>query len=93
MGRQATYLAVRAEAACGLLHQARPERVYTPTAGASNVALKPDDHKDLPFDGGSEPVPQVREPVPGPGRSAMQYVVIGVCVLIALATVLMLFAW
>jgi hypothetical protein len=62
-------------------------------ANGSRGGLTPDDHKDLPFEGGSEPVPQVKEPVPGPGRSAMQYVVIGVCVLIALFTVLMLFAW
>jgi hypothetical protein len=56
-------------------------------------AMSPDDHKDLPFEGGSEPVPQVKESVPGPGRSAMQYVVIGVCVLIALFSLLWVFGF
>lgn len=55
--------------------------------------MRPDDHKDLPFEGGSEPVPQVKESVPGPGRGAMQYVVIGVCVLIALFSLLWVFGF
>lgn len=55
--------------------------------------MQPDDHKDLPFEGGSEPVPQVKEPVPSPGLSAMHWVVIGVCALIAVFAVLMVFAF
>ena len=62
-------------------------------AYGSKGGLQPDDHKDLPFEGGSEPVPHVKEPVPGPGRSAMHYVVIGVCVLIALFSLLWIFGW
>lgn len=57
------------------------------------MAIQPDDHKDLPFEGGSEPVPQVKEPVPGPGRSAAQYVVIGLCVVIALFSLLWVVGW
>lgn len=52
--------------------------------------MRPDDHKDLPFDGGSEPVPQVKESVPGPGRGVMQYVVIGVCLLVGVFSVIWL---
>lgn len=56
-------------------------------------SLPPDDHKDLPFDGGSEPVPHVSEPVPGPGRSAAQWIIIGLCVLIALLSVMWIFGF
>ena len=55
--------------------------------------MKPDDHKDLPFEGGSEPVPQVKEPVPSPGLSAVHWIVIGACAVIALGSVLMFFAF
>jgi hypothetical protein len=55
--------------------------------------MTPDDHKDLPFEGGSEPVPQVKETVPGPGRSAMQYVVIGVCALVVIFSLIWVVGW
>lgn len=41
--------------------------------------------EDLPFQGGSQPVPENPPEVPGPGRSAMQYVVIAIAVLVVLA--------
>jgi hypothetical protein len=55
--------------------------------------LPPDDHPDLPFEGGSEPVPHVKEPVPGPGTTTMHWLVIAVCVLVALFAVMWLFGW
>lgn|GEM_PF-4740720 len=51
-------------------------------AKGSRDFLPPDDHKDLPFEGGSEPVPQVKEEVPGPGWGAMHWAVIAVCALV-----------
>jgi hypothetical protein len=57
------------------------------------VAIQPDDHKDLPFEGGSEPVPHVKEPVPGPGWNAMHWVVIGVCVVIAALSLVWVVGW
>lgn len=55
--------------------------------------LPPDDHKDLPFEGGSEPVPHVSEPVPGPGTSLAHWLVIALCALIAVFAVVWLFAF
>lgn len=56
----------------------------------SRDGLPPDDHKDLPFEGGSEPVPHVRESVPGPGLTTAHWLVIVLCVLIALFSLLWL---
>jgi hypothetical protein len=53
--------------------------------------LPPDDHPDLPMEGGSEPVPHVREGVPGPGASTMQWLVIALCVLVAVFSVMWIF--
>lgn len=47
--------------------------------------------EDLPFQGGSQPVPEHRPEVPGPGRSAMQYVVIAIAVLVILASFVFFF--
>jgi hypothetical protein len=44
-----------------------------------------EDRKEPPFDGGSQPVPHQKDPVPGPGRSAAQWVTILLCVLVIAA--------
>ena len=59
----------------------------------SRGLLPPDYHKDLPFEGGSEPVPQVKDPVPGPAVGAMHWTVILICALIVLFTVVWVFAF
>jgi hypothetical protein len=43
-----------------------------------------------PFEGGSQPVPESQPEMPGPGRSAMQTVVIVVAVLVVLAALVWL---
>ena len=53
--------------------------------------IPPDDHPDLPFEGGSEPVPHVRDPVPGPGLALAHWLVIALCLLVALFSVIWLF--
>ena len=47
--------------------------------------------RDPPFEGGSQPVPQVPDPVPGPGRSFGQVVVIVIAVLVVAAAVVWFF--
>lgn len=59
----------------------------------SRGILPPDDHKDLPFEGGSEPVPHVRDPVPGPGMSLAHWTVIALCALIAVFSVIWIFGF
>ncbi len=46
-----------------------------------------EDRKEPPFDGGSQPVPHQKDPVPGPGRSAGQIVTM-VLAVVVLAAVL-----
>ena len=46
-----------------------------------------EDRKEPPFDGGSQPVPHQKDPVPGPGRSAAQVITIALCVLVLVAVV------
>lgn len=41
-----------------------------------------EDRKEPPFDGGSQPVPHQKDPVPGPGRTAGQVVTLVVAVLL-----------
>lgn len=43
-----------------------------------------EDRKEPPFDGGSQPVPHQKDPVPGPGRSAAQVVTLVVAALVVL---------
>jgi hypothetical protein len=50
-----------------------------------------EDRKEPPFDGGSQPVPHQKEPVPGPGRSAAQVVTLGLCLLVVAAIVVYIF--
>lgn len=45
------------------------------------------DDREPRYQGGSQPVPEHRSEVPGPGRGAMQTVVIVVAVLVLLAVV------
>ena len=59
----------------------------------SRGPLPPDDHPDLPMEGGSEPIPHVREGVPGPGVSLMHWMVIALCVLIVFFTVIWIFGF
>ena len=47
-----------------------------------------EDRKEPPFDGGSQPVPHQKDAVPGPGRTAGQWVTMIVGVLLAAAIVL-----
>jgi hypothetical protein len=46
-----------------------------------------EDRKEPPFDGGSQPVPHQKDPVPGPGRTAGQVatLIIGVLLVAAIA--------
>jgi hypothetical protein len=55
--------------------------------------LPPDDHPDLPFEGGSEPVPQLRETVPGPGLNLVHWLVIAVCLALAIFSVIWIFGF
>ncbi|HEX2209258.1 MAG TPA: hypothetical protein VHG93_16395 [Longimicrobium sp.] len=41
-----------------------------------------EDRKEPPFEGGSQPVPHQKEPVPGPGRGAARWLTIGLSVLV-----------
>lgn len=50
-----------------------------------------EDRKEPPFDGGSQPVPHQKDPVPGPGRSAAQWVTIILCVLVIAAILVYIF--
>lgn len=50
-----------------------------------------EDRKEPQFDGGSQPVPHQKDPVPGPGRSAAQWVTITLCVLVIAAVLVYIF--
>ena len=62
--------------------------VRRPIAEETNVA---EDRKEPPFDGGSQPVPHQTDPVPGPGRSAAQWITILLCVLVVAAVLVYVF--
>jgi hypothetical protein len=47
-----------------------------------------DRNEEPPFEGGSQPVPESRPEMPGPGRSTLQVVVIGIGVLVVLLALL-----
>ena len=50
-----------------------------------------EDRKEPPFEGGSQPVPHQKDPVPGPGRSAAQWLTIILCVLVIAAIAVYIF--
>lgn len=50
-----------------------------------------EDRKEPPFDGGSQPVPHQKDPVPGPGRTAGQVVTLVITVLIVAALAVYIF--
>jgi hypothetical protein len=51
-----------------------------------------DNRREEPaFEGGSQPVPESAPEMPGPGRSAMQIVVIVIAVLVVLAALVWIF--
>lgn len=50
-----------------------------------------EDRKEPPFDGGSQPVPYQKDPVPGPGRTAGQVAVLIITVLIIAALAVYIF--
>lgn len=50
-----------------------------------------EDRKEPPFDGGSQPVPHQKDPVPGPGRSVAQWVTILLSVLVVAAILVYIF--
>jgi hypothetical protein len=50
-----------------------------------------EDRKEPPFDGGAQPVPHQTDPVPGPGRSAAQWITILLCVLVVAAVLVYIF--
>ena len=50
-----------------------------------------EDRKEPPFEGGSQPVPHQKEPVPGPGRTLAQVVTLLISVLVAAAVAVYLF--
>lgn len=50
-----------------------------------------EDRKEPPFEGGAQPVPHQKEPVPGPGRSAAQWITIGLSVLVIAAMLVYIF--
>ncbi|HEX2094977.1 MAG TPA: hypothetical protein VHG28_21430 [Longimicrobiaceae bacterium] len=47
--------------------------------------------RDPPFEEGSQPVSQAPDPVPGPGRSVGQIIVIAISVLAVLAAIVWFF--
>lgn len=67
---------------------ADPMDVRRPIRRGKTVA---EDRKEPPFDGGSQPVPHQKDPVPGPGRSAAQWVTIILCVLVIAAILVYIF--
>lgn len=50
-----------------------------------------EDRKEPPFEDGSQPVPHQKEPVPGPGRSAAQWITILLGVLVVAAAAVYIF--
>lgn len=50
-----------------------------------------EDRKEPPFEDGSQPVPHQKEPVPGPGRSAAQWITIVLGVLVVAAALVYIF--
>lgn len=50
-----------------------------------------EDRKEPPFDGGSQPVPHQKEPLPGPGRTAAQVATLILAVLIVAALAVYIF--
>ena len=50
-----------------------------------------EDRKEPPFEGGSQPVPHQKEPVPGPGRSAAQWITIVLSALVIAAMLVYIF--
>ena len=50
-----------------------------------------EDRKEPPFEGGSQPVPHQKDPLPGPGRSAAQVATIVLCLLVVAAILVYLF--
>ncbi|HEX8391877.1 MULTISPECIES: hypothetical protein [Longimicrobium] len=51
-----------------------------------------EDRKEPPFEGGSQPVPHQKDPVPGPGRSVAQVVTLILCVLVVAAAAVWIFS-
>lgn len=50
-----------------------------------------EDRKEPPFEGGSQPVPHQKDPVPGPGRTAGQVITLVVGVLLVAAIAVYIF--
>jgi hypothetical protein len=50
-----------------------------------------EDRKEPPFDGGSQPVPHQKDPVPGPGRTAGQVATLVIAVLLIAAIAVYIF--
>lgn len=50
-----------------------------------------EDRKERPFEGGSQPVPHQKDPVPGPGRTAGQVATLLITVLIVAALAVYIF--
>ena len=50
-----------------------------------------EDRKEPPFQDGSQPVPHQKDPVPGPGRSAAQWITIVLSLLVVAAILVYLF--
>lgn len=50
-----------------------------------------EDRKEPPFDGGAQPVPHQKDPVPGPGRTAGQVVTLIAAVLLVAAIAVYVF--
>jgi hypothetical protein len=63
----------------------------TSAAPIAEEAAVAEDRKEPPFDGGSQPVPHQTDPVPGPGRSAAQWITILLCVLVVAAVLVYIF--
>ena len=50
-----------------------------------------EDRREPPFEGGSQPVPHQKDPVPGPGRSAAQWITFVLSLLVVAAILVYLF--
>jgi hypothetical protein len=49
-----------------------------------------EDRKEPPFEGGAQPVPHQKDPVPGPARSAAQWITILLSLLVVAAVLVYL---
>jgi hypothetical protein len=68
-----------------------PRRSASGQTRAGKTTAVAEDRKEPLFEGGSQPVPHQKDPVPGPGRSAAQWITIVLSLLVVAAIGVYLF--